>query len=112
MALAFYVRTAGDPNQAAGLLRREVRAIDPNIAVFDLLPLSEVITANGGDPAAVETAAIATATKRLDQVRTNGNLTQDQENAMIGGLKAFYDAVLNGNFRPQAQPQATGSAPI
>ena len=74
--------------------------------------LSEVISANGGDPTAVETAAIATATKRLDQVRTNGNLTQDQENAMIGGLKAFYDAVLNGNFRPQPQPMTTGSAPI
>jgi hypothetical protein len=74
--------------------------------------LSEVITANGGDPAVVESAAIATATQKLDQIRTNGNLTQDQENAMVNGLKAFYDAVMNGNFRPQPQPQSTGSAPI
>ena len=67
---------------------------------------------NGGDPAVVESAAIATATQKLDQIRTNGNLTQDQENAMVNGLKAFYDAVMNGNFRPQPQPQSTGSASI
>ncbi len=70
--------------------------------------LAEVITAHGGDPAAVETAALVTATQNLDEARTNGRLTQDQENAMVTGLKAFYDAVLNGNFRPQT----TTSAPI
>jgi hypothetical protein len=74
--------------------------------------LAEVITAHGGDPAAVETAAIATATQKLDEVRTNGNLTKDQETAMINGLKAFYDAVLSGNLRPMHQPPATELAPI
>ena len=62
--------------------------------------LAEVITAHGGDPAAVESTAIATATTQLEKVRENGNLTQEQETSMLNGLKAFYDAVLNGNFRP------------
>ncbi len=70
--------------------------------------LSEIITAKGGDPAAVEDAAIATATQRLDQIRANGNLTQDQENSMLDGLRAFYDAVLNGAFR-QPTPAAQGA---
>ena len=71
--------------------------------------LAEVITAHGGDPAAVESTAIATATQQLDKVRENGNLTQEQETSMLDGLKAFYDAVLNGNFRPMT---TTESAPI
>ncbi|MBI1259835.1 MAG: hypothetical protein GC204_20395 [Chloroflexi bacterium] len=71
--------------------------------------LAEVITAHGGDPAAVETTAIASATQQLDKVRENGNLTQEQETSMLDGLKAFYDAILNGNFRPMT---VTESAPI
>jgi hypothetical protein len=75
--------------------------------------LSDVITSHGGDPAAIENAALATATQKLDQVRENGSLTLEQETAMINGLKAFYDAALNGNFRMQPpQPATTTSAPI
>ena len=73
--------------------------------------LGEVITANGGDPAVVESTAITTATQALDKFRTNGSLTQDQENAMVNGLKAFYDAVLNGAFRQQVTPASTAVAP-
>jgi predicted permease len=46
MALGFYVRTAGDLNGAVATLRREVRGIDPNVAVFGAMPLSEFISAS------------------------------------------------------------------
>jgi putative ABC transport system permease protein len=46
MALGFYVRTAGDLNGAVATVRREVRGIDPNVAVFDAIPLSEFIGAS------------------------------------------------------------------
>ncbi len=46
MALGFYVRTAGDLNGAIAAVRREVRGIDPNVAVFDAMPLSEFIGAS------------------------------------------------------------------
>jgi predicted permease len=45
MSIAFYVRTAGNPNDALATVRREVRGIDPNVAVFDAMPLSEYISA-------------------------------------------------------------------
>jgi predicted permease len=34
MNLAFYVRTAGDPNQAIAMMRRDAREIDPNVTIF------------------------------------------------------------------------------
>jgi len=46
MSLGFYVRTAGDLNGAVATMRREVRAIDPNVAVFDAVPLSDFIGAS------------------------------------------------------------------
>jgi putative ABC transport system permease protein len=46
MLLAFYIRTAGNFGGAAGLLRREVRGIDPNVTVFDPAPLADYIGAS------------------------------------------------------------------
>jgi predicted permease len=46
LAIAFYARTAGDPNTALAAVRREVRQMDPNVSVFDATPLSEYITAS------------------------------------------------------------------
>jgi predicted permease len=46
MNLAFYVRTAGDPNQAIAIMRRDVREIDPNVTVFGVVPLVEYIGAS------------------------------------------------------------------
>jgi hypothetical protein len=74
--------------------------------------LGEVIAAHNGDADAIVSAAIATATERLDAVRERGTLTQEQETAMLDGLKAFYQAVLNGAFRPgglNTAPAAPGS---
>lgn len=74
--------------------------------------LGEVIAAHNGDAEAIVNAAIATATEHLDTVREQGTLTQAQENAMLDGLKAFYEAVLNGAFRPgglNTVPAAPGS---
>ena len=46
LAIAFYARTAGDPNTALAAVRREVQQMDPNMGVFDAAPLSEYITAS------------------------------------------------------------------
>jgi len=42
---AFYVRTAGNPDQMLATLRREAAAIDPNAGAFDAMPLAEYIDA-------------------------------------------------------------------
>jgi predicted permease len=44
--IAVYVRAGGDPNQAVGTLRRAVRAMDPNVSVYDAMPLTEYISAS------------------------------------------------------------------
>ena len=46
MTLAFYVRTKGDPNGALAMVREKVREIDPNVTVFDAVPLEEYIGAS------------------------------------------------------------------
>jgi len=46
MQLAFYVRTAGDPEAMLATMRQKVREIDPNVTVFDAAPLKEVISAS------------------------------------------------------------------
>ena len=42
--LTFHVRTAAAPEQAVSMLRREAQAIDPAVALFDAVPLSEYIS--------------------------------------------------------------------
>ena len=46
LPIAFYARTAGDPNIALAAVRREVQQMDPNVSVFDATPLSDYITAS------------------------------------------------------------------
>ena len=46
LALSFLVRTAGNPVLAEPTLRREVRALDPNVGVFDMMPMTEFISAS------------------------------------------------------------------
>jgi predicted permease len=46
LAIAFLVRSAGDPNQALPALRREARGLDPNAGVFDIMPMTEFISAS------------------------------------------------------------------
>ncbi len=46
MSVAFYVRAAGNLNDAAAAVRKEVRGIDPNVGVFDSVPLAEYISAS------------------------------------------------------------------
>ena len=46
MALAFYVRSQGDPDSVLSTLRAQVRALDPNVTVFDAAPLKEFIGAS------------------------------------------------------------------
>jgi predicted permease len=44
--IAFYVRTAGDLNQALAAMRREVRSMDASVGVFDAMPMTEYIGAS------------------------------------------------------------------
>ncbi|HLW55708.1 MAG TPA: ABC transporter permease [Candidatus Angelobacter sp.] len=46
MNLFFFVRTAGDPVQAIASLRRNVREIDPNVIIFDSVPMAEYMGAS------------------------------------------------------------------
>ena len=46
MNLAFYVRTKGDPDYILSTLRAQVHDIDPNVTVFDPVPLRESIGAS------------------------------------------------------------------
>ena len=46
MLMAFYLRTPGNPTGAVALLRREVHGIDPNVTVFDPVPLADYIGAS------------------------------------------------------------------
>jgi predicted permease len=46
MSIAFYVRTQGNLDDALATLRREVRQMDPNVIVFDAMPLAEFIGAS------------------------------------------------------------------
>ncbi|HTZ89905.1 MAG TPA: ABC transporter permease [Alloacidobacterium sp.] len=46
MHLAYYVRTVGDPKSVLPLVRQRVREIDPNVTVFDAVPLTEYIGAS------------------------------------------------------------------
>jgi predicted permease len=43
MGLAFYLRTKMDPDSAIATVRREVRALDPNVNVVDALPMARHI---------------------------------------------------------------------
>ena len=44
--IAFYVRAAGNPNQAIAAMRREVRALDPDLDLYDAVPLRDFIQAS------------------------------------------------------------------
>jgi len=46
MQLAYYVRTVGNPNNALAMVRQKVKEIDPNVTVFDAVPLTEYIGAS------------------------------------------------------------------
>jgi predicted permease len=46
MTLAFYVRTHGNPETVLTTLRAQTRALDPNVTVFDAVPLHEFIGAS------------------------------------------------------------------
>src|ERR1700757_4388781 len=46
MALAFYVRTTADPIATLATVREKVREIDPNVPVFDAVPLTNFIGAS------------------------------------------------------------------
>jgi ABC-type antimicrobial peptide transport system permease subunit len=46
MSLAFYVRTQGNPASVLTTLRAQTRSLDPNVTVFDAVPMKEFIGAS------------------------------------------------------------------
>ena len=46
LAIAFLVRTAGNPGQAIRTLRQEVHGLDANAGVFDIMPMTEFMAAS------------------------------------------------------------------
>jgi predicted permease len=46
LGIAVYARTRGDANLAMAAMRSEVHDLDPNVRLFDLMPLSEHISAS------------------------------------------------------------------
>ncbi|MCW5981685.1 MAG: ABC transporter permease [Bryobacteraceae bacterium] len=46
LGIAFYARAKGDPNAALAAMRREVRGLDPNVGLYDAVPLAEYISAS------------------------------------------------------------------
>lgn len=44
--LTFNVRMAGAPDQAIAMMRREARQIDPSVAMFEAMPLTEYVAAS------------------------------------------------------------------
>lgn len=88
---------------ATGLSAREIAS-----QIRSGSTLSEVISANGGAPEAVITAAVAAAQTRLDEAVTNGRFTQQQADDILAGVRAFYEAAMSGTLRPNA-PDGTVS---
>jgi len=81
-----HLRTAGEPEAAAAMLRREVNAMDPAVTVFDALPMTESISAGlfGQRMAAVMLAglgvfALALATTGLYSVMSYSVAQRTQE---------------------------------
>jgi hypothetical protein len=46
LGILFYARAAGDPNSALAAIRREVHQMDPNVGLYDAIPLTEYISAS------------------------------------------------------------------
>lgn len=59
--------------------------------------LAEVITANGGDVAAVKAEAITVATDAINQAVEDGRITQERADELLANLETAIDAALNRN---------------
>lgn len=64
--------------------------------------LGEIVTANGGTIEAVVAQAVSSATDAITQAVTDGELTQEQADAMIAQLEERFTNVLNGEARGAA----------
>jgi len=90
----------GAATEATGLTAQEIGQ-----EMRDGKTLSDVITEHGATPDAVIASAVATLKEHLDPAVTSGQLTQDQENRMLDGAQALFEAVMNGAFRQQPPAQ-------
>ncbi len=91
--------------EATGLSARELVQ-----AVRNGQTLGEVITANGGEPSAVVSAALATVQTTLDAAVSEGRITQEQADAMSAGVQAFYEAVMDGAWQRQSTTETVDAA--
>ena len=90
--------------EATGLTAQEIVQ-----AIRSGSTLGGVISENGGDPSAVIRDALASVQTQLDEAVANGRITQEQEDAILAGLQAFYEAVMNGAWQ-DAAPEAVDAA--
>ncbi|NDJ62323.1 MAG: hypothetical protein GYB67_14445, partial [Chloroflexi bacterium] len=65
------------------------------------LTLREVITQNGGDPAAVVANALTSAADRTAEAVANGQITQEQADQLLARLESAYNEALDGALRDQ-----------
>lgn len=80
-----------------------MRASEPGQALRD------VIMTNGGNPAAVTAAAIATATTQIEEALASGNITSEQAEQMLANLENAVESSLDRPLpRPRHQPGERG----
>lgn len=79
--------------EATGLTRQEFMQ-----AVRDGATPAEVITANGGDVAAVTDQAVTAITERVEEAVANGNMTQERADRVLENLESNITDLLNGDL--------------
>ena len=98
-------------------------AAESNIKQRDVLPelragktLAQIATAHQADPSKIVTAVVASETKQVNTMVTNGRLTQDQANIVLAALPDAFTRMMNqthplgGAKNPPATPAATPAA--
>lgn len=70
--------------------------------------LSEIITANGGDVAAVTQTLIDAATERINTAVSEGTLTQERADELLQNLPDQIERLLNAEFQGRPGPGRNG----
>lgn len=78
---------------ATGLTGQEIA-----LQLTDGATLSEVITANGGDVEAIKAEVLEAATERVNERVTNGDITQEEADAILAQAEEELNAWLSGDL--------------
>ncbi len=80
-------------SEATGLERQDILT-----QLREGATLAEIITANGGDVAAVQEEVIALATERINAAVADGRLSQARADSLLENLETRVNAALNGEL--------------